>query len=380
MSWKLSVVEDVSFFLRGSQYDNTLSAAVAVGASTASLHGESLPSYAGQGDIVKLGPSTNTANLGATDQVRIISTSPLTPTVFTFSPVTTYAYAHGDSVSCCGSRLSDGWSHDSTIDGAGNYHKGDILSVGGIKVGSTGNCLAGYMHSTSGQFWTINAQVTGSTNQLTRNLNRPLLSGVVYRLGGYFLQTGFTGTGFTLGLSGATSRGTVTLQSNYATWTNREVLCTAWPYNDYTSASIIVKNVTTAENGYIGMDLVYLTHASMSNGQAAGVYSFTKDPSAISDVEVSREITSKLSSDFDLFGHSLLSLSPRGYSLVFDTADETMVNQLERFQYWQGLGYPLMLESDITGMKPTIGFMDFDIRYESWDPNILTVNLVFKGV
>jgi hypothetical protein len=146
--------------------------------------------------------------------------------------------------------------------------------------------------------------------------------------------------------------------------------------------SIRCKFNFTAAFSIGGMDCLYLTHASMTSGVADGVYTFTSDPNGgIS--EIIRETTNK--QKLRTFGHTLYTLDAnpaqiRGYRAKFLDADVTMLRNLEVFQYWQNLGYTLMLEPDIENARPLFGVMDYNFSYEHWDDNRITVDFEFVGV
>lgn len=374
MAWKLSVAERIPQFKRGRRVDTTLTGAVGPSATVLSLNTTGLDRIFSIGDIVRLGPSSNASFLGRTESRRVLSA---TTSTLTLSSGLVNAYSVGDKIVGTGMLVADGWL--ATTYNSPNF---TLTSRGlAVKAGATGIPEYGYANILDYISFAKTAGTTG-TAALTWMSKDVLLASVPYRGGVVVRKTGYSGPApVTL-----FSMDSVQNDNTMYVSTSGGVDGTWYAFEGINSCSVDVTgafgiqfqwSATTAFTKF-DIGLVYLTHASGTDGMSAGVYSFPEDPVAVQSILRSRSKVDDL--DYGSIQIGSFENTPlREYRLTFDSVDATFVRNLEMFEYWQQQGCRLMLESDAAYEVPLFGYMTFDWQYSHWDDNILTVSMSFVG-
>lgn len=370
MAWKLSVVEMAPDFSRGMQFAHTFNGTRAGGSSTIPISSDAAQLNWIDGDTIKLGPSTHADNPGSFEHRRVtLVTSSL---VYLSEPIT-YSYSNGDPIVGVGSGTPEGWY----VVPAATISPLKMYGLTG-KQGSSGTPVKGFNSPTSWQM--VRGSGMTSNTSFFFTPHRSILHNLMYRLGGYYKQTGVGGTAAVLRVETGGSLLTYTFSSNQSSWTNFSSSgtlihsMTAQPY----IRLVLYANSTAT---LFGLDCIYLTHASLVNGASNGVYSIPVDPISVQEIEKGYGKSSfmKFGEGFDI--SSLNSQTSRSVRLRFIDADVTFLKNLEVFSYWQNLGYMLMLEPEaIDNLRPIFGYIDFNHTFVHWDENRLSIDLVFKGI
>lgn len=374
MAWKLSVLEHISNLSRGYNFQTTLNGAVASGSNSLTIPSGHAAYYFKLGDIIKIGPSTDSANPGSYEFKQVLS---VTATTIGLESNTTYEYGDGDPVSGIGSGLAENWTVH--LDGHTLVTYGISQRQGGFHL-----LYSGFRNGLNSQWFSLTAG-TGTGGYLEFMLNRPLLQNVTYRAGGYFTKINSSGSGAIYLQTHQSSANKVidtSLVSAGTSWTKIEGTGTTsatvanWSANPY----IRVWADVTYQFTLFGFDCIYLTHASLVPSGSGGVYSIPVDPIRVEqDFDDTEQIAEAIRNTSYSFG-PLDVYTPSKYSLLFENANDTMINDLEALIRWQSMGYLLMLEPDISGKPPLIGFLDISQVHHHWDDAQIGVELSFRGV
>ena len=381
MSWKISVAEYLPPMDRPRTKDTTFYNPVSAGATTIDLTGTDAFWYATTNDIIKLGPSSSSANRGAVEYVRVKTRTKGTGlTNIILTTALTYAYASGDSISHTTAALPEGWIYKTSSSGTGylDFHgHNPILKDTGKLSGFSGN---------SGMSYTLTSGGTGA-HYLDNLINRKLIRGCTHRLGCYINSPGSNNSGVASMILyndyAAATIISVSIVATHSVWTKKEATGT-WltgANGMRTDSRIYIAFDANHATTLTQLDCVYLTHAQLTDGYASGVYTIPTNP-----IEVDAQINGRVSiiNDFDSYqqvGLNSISTEPmRGYRLIWDDANEVFLRNLEVLSYWQDRGFDLMLEGDFApNLRPVFGKMQYGLSYPSWDPNRVTVTMEFEG-
>jgi len=380
-TWKLSVAEPLPRFNRGAKRSTTLNAAVSASATSIQLEDEVDSFYLDHNVLLQLGPSSSTSNLGAVETIQVSTvTNSTTYTTVTTPTPTQYAYTSGDPVTYISNNIPQGWEFDWPVSADSNI----AFSLTPMKYGAGGYIIAG-MDSMEG-LWVSTDEGTTDWHYLTHYLRRPLLTGVVYRMGVFSLCPTIVNAGSVVYrlYDGTNNKINVTgLNAAHTSWTRFESTGTP-TVSDSDSHKILFGWDYNWSSRYHGFSMPYLTHAALTDGASSGAYTLPVEPSAISDLIGYRGIVANSSNGYGLTIDSLYTEQAKGYKLVFQDVSATMLRNLEALQYWQDLGFPIQL--DISGWdsakftRPVQGYMDYTLRYDSWDDQTVTVDMIFQGV
>lgn len=373
MSWKLSVCDDfIPPQTQGTEQTLALTSSMAVNATV-------IPTSSGslfmKGDIITLGPSSNVTNVGATEQVTVVSVSSGNITI---EVGISYAYASGDQVYGVGSALAQGWIIDS-VKANGN----NVVTPLGVHQKSNSNYVI--LDGVGGadfvaQYFSAATGSSGSFGKIyKRKLNRKPIAQLEHRIGCYYRMPSGSGT-IEAGVMSSAGTG-------YIAGANLSTVVSAWTKVETVQLGIydtmgeewhyFLRFDINCSTPLFGIDCPYVTHALLTSGQSYGVYSLP-NPSYVSPMIDEPGYRNK--SRYSIYNNSLNSLKLRGYDLTFEDADELLLKNLEVLTYWQNSGYTLMFESDIAGERPIFGYLDYDMRFVSWDDTLTQVTLQFRGI
>lgn len=372
MAWKLSVLQTYSDFSRGYHYRTTLTSTVTAGDMVAVAKTNS-QLYLQKGDILKLGPSSHSNNLGKSEFLRV---SLVNGTSITFVDSLTYDYASGDVIEGVGHAIAEDWAVPFDAD-AGSFTFQGIAPKGGV----AGEVQPGYLGATNVQRIKKSAGSSGSVRYRLQTRTQ-LLSSSIYRLVAYLKTSNdYSGYATFRVYDGVGYPAYFVLSNTLNYWVQFSgVGATSFDLN---GALYLIEFRFNYDNSftYLFIGGIYLTHALMTEGEASGVYTFPENPVSVGrsdDTKDSSSASQYLS--VDTYSGSLDAMPSRTYSLSFVDADVDFVRQLEILQYWQDQGYLMLLESDISSEKPLVGFMDYKPSFSHWDMNRINVDFIFRGV
>ena len=335
----------------------------------------------GKGDKIKIGPSTATANPGATEEKVIdegcISDDGSSATLELTSNLL-FEYAEGDPVSGLGEYFPDGWTAPTYT----NYNdeiKGTIYmhpKLNGINLPQSSRdtsdlrdfttygvddyfCFKSYLNNAS--------SLTGHSNY---NMLRydftdgDLLESTYYRVGLFYRYklTDYSST------SGAETKdyiithdGTTTLASKVFLSINQNIEQDYWkqyvgdPTQTASSLSgtpyILFEKYTpysTSFKLYQNIDFVYFEHAKGTDDASSAVYTFTELPAFGSTTWGTNtfEKTNKLASGNVKYGQINNRKNIQyTYNCRFENVSGTFLKNLMVLEMWQRLGYDLILHT-----------------------------------
>lgn len=379
MAWKLSVVAFLPNLQRGTDYHTITSSTVAAAQAVIPISGTEAPRYWLKGDVIKIGPSTNSANRSRFEYKKVLTTS---ATQITVDSNLAYAYGSGDPVNGVGSGLPQGWRYLA--------QGGDgLVSVLGFrsKAGLDGASYGGYLNNTHALWFNVtkgsvigNSVVMDVKEQFfypSMTVNGP---DIQYRSGVYYWMTGATGSAtLEFGRNNSVNDiGVSFLTTTLDQWVKGEgvnqieALASGHWYRIFFPATLSV-------SGRFGIGLIYLTHASLTSAEASGVYSFPVNPVSVTEL-IEDRVTVVRTVARTIQANNFEVSNARGYRLRFVDVNEAMLRQLEVLQYWQDQNNLLMLESDITGDRPVFGFMDYSYSFSSWDTTKAELDFRFRGI
>jgi hypothetical protein len=286
------------------------------------------------GDIVRLGPSTASANPGAEEYKRAETSTQNFGTINSVGFValggsgTIYAYNEGDPISIVGTGMPEGWDYG---------YWGIVYQPDDAVFKTIHSQFPGYKHKTNNQVISSPTYYTGGGSDGTHIFQTYLrdyhnLNGVVYRIG--------------------------VIKRIY----------------DKVGASNFVF-------AWVGLELgmCYLTHASMTSGEAAGVYTISENPvSYISTIDHKDSLEKTEISQ--IYKGNLSSKPLRQWNISYKECPLSFIQDLEVLQRFQNQGYLLMFEPDAPGEYPIFGMMDFKYSFPHWDDTLCDVDFIFKGV
>lgn len=376
MGWKLSVAEKIPQFFTGVNWESTLDGDVTSGAAVTTDDYEQ-KSYILVGDIVKIGPSSHSNNPGKFEYKRVYS---IANYVITFDSDLTYDYADEDHISAVGHSVGNNWYWSNSGYEAEIYYYG----INSMDSDNNYQIREGFLANNNALWVAQTGTASGGTvwNSLIYNFNKPVLSGVTYRVGCYNLVEGFSGISSYIRLSFASSSSThayVDLGASASSWTKMEGTGVG-SSSDFSNSFVALSFRKDCTFTLAGYDCIYITHAHNTSGQSNGYYEFSIDPSDIKEMFDDNISNSSGLNYNDFYVSNLNYRRNRGYSLRFDKANSTILKQLHILQYWQDCGNLLMLESDISGDRPIFGYMKFNWSYLSWDTSVISLDLIFEGV
>jgi hypothetical protein len=380
MSWKISVADYIPSFSIAARRLTTVDSTYTAGATIYFADAED-SYYFQQNDIFKIGPSTHSNNVGAIDYLMIKTiTKDTGRSIVTLDAVSVYDFNAGDPIEGIGNSLPAGWYWDSGAAGDSVF----TFRGTAARWGAAGGVLTG-LGGESSSFWYTKAVGSTSYNYINYFADNTLLAGITYRLGIYYNNPAYSGGLYVLNLnesSSTSSLATANLAfSTSSVWVKAEDTGT-WLTGDFGRYILGFAWHYTSSITIGGLDCIYLTHASLTSGDSAGVYTIPKDPLSVSRADVDRSRLTSFAGGKKTYYNSLQVNTARGYRIVWENATATMIRELEIMQYWQDSGYMLMLESDLDdlGDRPIFGFMDYSLHMSHWDEDRLTLNMNFVGI
>ncbi len=378
MSWKLSVASKVPRFNIGYNFATTLNVDITSGAVAASVNSDAIYRLL-PGDIVKIGPSTTVGSEGLFEFGKVASIS---GSNITFDANLTYDYKSGDSLTGVGSASAEGWDVFNNLDVPTSIRFRGIS----VKDDADGLIQKGYLNNFGAQYIEKDTGASSGSLHYHTDLKESLLRNVTYRLGAYMKNSNVTLNSCLLILFNAhTTLGADTIISidtanSYSSYTKVEGTGaeTSDPLQTFARISIFFD--TTSFFDYWATDFVYLTHASMTDGSGAGVYTFPENPDNVNRADKTRTTDIKALQNYFIDIGGLDETNIKTYRLRFNRGSKSFLKNLQILQYFQNLGSALMLESDVATEKPIIGFMDFKWRYDFWDLTQPSIDLIFTGI
>jgi len=307
------------------------------------------------GDVVRLGPSTHTSNIGATESVRVTALGSAT---FSIIPSLTYYYSNGDPLAGVGSLFPGEWGHANV-----DYS----FFQNSIGAGIDDNYA---FYCTKSSSPAINPIVYFSWQAVASNPGRQpfYIPSTYYRWGCYMKASALSGT-IQLNNANLNASAVITL-SQQASWTEvtdtRQSSSTAVFPNAY----LYFDDTSTCTD--LAIDHLFCSHAVGSADATSGIYTFDELPDFGSiSVNIPNRIKVEVYNSGSLIGNSA-SGDDEKYEVVanFANASQTFVNELQNMKRWQDKGNRLLLKTHLPSFPPyLVGRMSMFGKKDSWDLN-----------
>ncbi len=310
----------------------------------------------GSGNKIRLGSSSHTLNIGASEEVEISSISEASNTyTLNLNDTITYYYAPDDDVSGLSKHYPDGWefSGDATIT---LYPLCRLLDADTTSSYET-HIAADDFYSFKIRIVTASESTINFRQTLATNLLLPL---TYYRIGGIYKMkwgTGIATSSINLRLYDVAFSGTVISQeiiyngspNQPTTWTlfNSVVGQTITNPEDCVIQFHVYNNVGTGDC-LLYMDSFYCEHAKNTDGDTSAVYTFTEYPVFKSESWVYEEFEQALEQKdgtLKYFNTTGRVANKWTYSCRFEQVTETFFKNLETLLHWQREGSYLILHT-----------------------------------
>lgn len=372
-TWDFTVIEYVSPMVGGSKVETQFGSAYSAGVTTIQTNDEEDSIRLGVNDVLQLGPSSSSSNLAYVETARINTiTRGSGVTTITLQSAIQNAYSSGDTITGISSGLPDGWTFNSIGADA------DFRMLGSSpKTGTDGTVFNGYDNEMTGF-----AFVKGSSSiagvSLYHRFNRPLIYSGYYTLGAFFYQPSYSGTWtFRLKEDNGTTTGITFVVGAQSSWNN------LYDFGQLTTGQtddMIIEMFfppTGSTSTFGAVDMPYLGHAMLTDGQASGTLSLSFDVT-----DISRSTDSRGNSRDNFYGTVLNPLRRRAMRLMIEGVTQSQLRQLEILSYWQGKGNMIMVENSMYTPveRPIIGYLYWDYRLREWDTTRVDVSLEIIGI
>ena len=315
------------------------------------------------GDRISIGPSSDADDEGQVETRIIAGVSTNTFTLRTGEALT-YDYSSGDDVWGYGSALAGGWTPTN-------------LTPGGIDI-------QGYDDNYSQK---ISSASTDGT--LYQNFAVNLRASTYYRAGLYYITSGIATSDLLLKVyDGASNFINATVatadQATFALFT-AVGQCGASPSGGY---YMIYMDFDSPDNFTAYIDCIFLEHATDTDDEASGVYTFDEQP----DMGTTRYRQRPFYKSETLANNTMRWFDPTGtgskatkweFSCHFTYAAKAFLDQLLILKRWQDDGNLLTFHPNTDSIPPVlIGrmevFEDTEIGEPMWNKDIVSFGFIFR--
>jgi hypothetical protein len=337
-------------------------------------YGSGLVRFLRAGDRVRIGPSTHLGYEGAYEDYKLIGVSGTTLSV---DAGATVIFNLADPIVGVGTNCPGGWIP----------FAGGTLNMGGITSHDLVNLPTspGYLDRHSAQFSGSGAGDNGLQWNFSLDNYEP---STYYRVGYWYQMTTTAGSGYFASILNANSTlfGGSSTTTDASTWTELNGAVSSLSPSTAGSAfycRIYITNTSGGGTVTVNIDHFYVEHASQTDDETSGVYTFDDYPQL-----GSRQFRILGPSKYFRLANKRLVRNAVGsdthkryfVSASFKDVSTTLRDNLEVFVDWQDLGKPLVLHHDIPSVPPNLyGIMTIkDVSMGHWSGGVCSFSIEFE--